>query len=193
MGLSYIAGQTGDTTKFVIFICYNLVRNQAKAKSVENTDKKVQVLRQILVNGSASREEKIMSNNYQASCACGKVSFTLDDEPHTTFNCHCTICRKMNGSAFSTYSVFPKNSLRITEGEQEIQTIKMGNHGAKHFCRHCGAPLFGLHDHASDICLVVLGSINSGGSILPVSNIFCGSKLSWAFEIDKMIHHEGSM
>lgn len=134
-----------------------------------------------------------MTYNYQASCACGKVSFALDDEPNTTFNCHCTICRKMNGSAFSTYSVFPKDSLHIIEGEQQIQTTKMGNHGTKHFCRHCGAPLFGLHDQASEICLVVLGAIDSGGPILPISNIFCRSKLPWAFGIDKMIHHEVSM
>ena len=134
-----------------------------------------------------------MACKYQASCACGKVSFALDDEPHMTFNCHCTICRKTNGSAFSTYSVFAKNALRITEGEDQIQTTKMGNHGTKHFCRHCGAPLFALHGQSPDICLVVLGAIDSGGAILPISNIFCRSKLPWTFEIDKMIHHEVSI
>jgi len=131
-----------------------------------------------------------MADNYQASCACGKVHFVLDGEPHMTFNCHCTVCRKMNGSAFSTYSVFTKDDLRMTKGGDEIQTAQMGDHGTKHFCRHCGAPLYGLHRQASSICLVVLGAIDTGGAILPISNVFCRSKLPWTFEIDKMINHE---
>lgn len=134
-----------------------------------------------------------MSDNYQASCACGKVHFSLDGEPHLTFNCHCLICRKMNGSAFSTYSVFSSEDLRITEGEEEIQTARMGDHGTKHFCRHCGTPLYGLHRQAAGICLVVLGSIDTGGAILPTANVFCRSKLPWAFELDKLISHEVSM
>jgi hypothetical protein len=69
----------------------------------------------------------------------------------------------------------------------------MGDHGTKHFCRHCGAPLYGLHKQSSSICLVVLGAIDTGGAILPISNMFCRSKLPWTFEIDKMINHEINM
>lgn len=131
-----------------------------------------------------------MSDNYQASCACGKVHFVLDGEPHLTFNCHCTICRKANGSAFSTYSVFSKDDLRITEGAEEIQAANVGDHGMKHFCRSCGTPLYGLHRLAADICLVALGAIDTGGAILPIANVFCRSKLPWTFELNKMINHE---
>ncbi len=131
-----------------------------------------------------------MADNYQASCACGKVHFVLEGEPHMTINCHCTNCRKMNGSAFSTYSIFNKGDLRITEGGDDIQTARMGEHGTKHFCRHCGTPLYGLHSKAADICMVVLGAIDTGGTILPIANVYCRSKLPWAFEIDKMIKHE---
>jgi len=131
-----------------------------------------------------------MADNYQASCACGKVHFVLDGEPHLTFNCHCTTCRKMNGGAFSTYSVFSKKALRITEGAEEIQSARAGDHGTKHFCRQCGAPLFALHRLAAGICLVALGAIDTGGAIVPIANVYCRSKLSWAFELSKMINHE---
>ena len=134
-----------------------------------------------------------MADNYQASCACGKVHFVLDGEPHLTFNCHCTICRKANGSAFSTYSVFSRGDLRITEGAEEIQAADIGDHAMKHFCRSCGTPLFGLHRLAADICLVSLGAIDTGGAILPIANVFCRSKLPWSFELNKMINHEVSL
>jgi len=131
-----------------------------------------------------------MADNYQASCACGKVHFVLDGEPHLTINCHCTICRKMNGSAFSTYSVFSKDALRINESAEFIRAAEVGDHGIKHFCRECGAPLYGLHRLASGICLVALGAIDTGGAIVPIANVYCRSKLPWAFELGKMISHE---
>jgi hypothetical protein len=131
-----------------------------------------------------------MADNYQGSCACGKVHLVLDGEPKLVFNCHCTICRKMNGSAFSTYAVFARDALRVTEGEVEIRAAEVGTHGIKHFCRSCGTPLYGLHRQAAGICLVTLGAIDTGGALLPITNVFCRSRLPWAFELDRMINHE---
>ena len=131
-----------------------------------------------------------MADNYQGSCGCSKVHFVLDGEPHLIFNCHCTICRKANGSAFSTYAVFSRDDLRITEGASEVHAADLGTNGTKHFCRSCGTPLYGLHQNAVDTCLVILGAIDTGGALLPIANVFCRSKLPWAFELGKLINHE---
>ncbi len=131
-----------------------------------------------------------MADNYQGSCGCGKVHFVLDGEPHLVFNCHCTICRKMNGSAFTTYAVFAKDALRVTAGAAEIRAAEIATHGIKHFCTSCGTPLYGLHRQAAGICLVVLGAIDTGAALVPMANVFCRSKLAWAFELGKMISHE---
>jgi hypothetical protein len=131
-----------------------------------------------------------MADNYLGSCACGTVHFALDSEPHLVFNCHCTICRKANGSAFSSYALFKRDALRITEGEASIRAAEIGSSAIKHFCRECGAPLYGLHREAPGICLVVLGAVDTGAALVPTSNVFCRSKLPWAFELGKMINHE---
>lgn len=134
-----------------------------------------------------------MSNDYLGTCACGNVHIALDGEPHIVFNCHCSICRKMNGSAFTTYAVFDNTALQVTEGAGEIHAAKAGAHGLKHFCRNCGTPLYGLHKLATGICLVPLGVIDTGGALVPMANAFCGSKLPWVFELGKMINHEGNL
>jgi hypothetical protein len=134
-----------------------------------------------------------MVDEYLGTCGCGRVHVALDGEPHIVFNCHCTTCRKMSGGAFSSYAVFDKNALRVTEGEAEIQTTRAGTHGLKYFCRGCGAPLYGLHELAADICLVPLGVIDTGGALVPIANVFCQNKLPWTFELGKMINHELSL
>lgn len=131
-----------------------------------------------------------MANNYQGNCTCGGVHFVLDGEPHLTINCHCTICRKANGSAFSTYAIFSREDLRITEGAGDIQSAPVGMKATKHFCRNCGTPLYELHQDAIETCMVFLGAIDTGGALVPIANTFCQTSLPWAFALDKLIKHE---
>jgi hypothetical protein len=131
-----------------------------------------------------------MADNYQGSCACGKVRFAVDAEPLNSFNCHCTICRKMNGSAFSTYVVFPQAALRITAGMAEIRAAEVGTHGTRHFCSLCGTPLYGLHRLAAGLCLVVLGAFDDTAALVPTANVFCRSRLPWTFELGSLVNHE---
>ncbi|WP_456298502.1 GFA family protein [Devosia beringensis] len=34
------------------------------------------------------------------SCLCGTVRYSVPDEFHAAFNCHCSQCRRATGSAF---------------------------------------------------------------------------------------------
>jgi len=131
-----------------------------------------------------------MASEYTGTCSCGQVHFELSGDPHTVFNCHCTICRKMNGTAFTTYVVFDKTALKVTEGEGNIQAVEVGTHGIKHFCRRCGSPLYGLHRQANEICLIPLGAIDTGGALVPTTNVFCRSRLGWVHDLDKMINYD---
>ena len=130
-----------------------------------------------------------MADNYLGSCACGKVHFALDAEPLNIFNCHCTICRKMNGSAFSTYVVFKASALRITGGRAEIQAAAAGTQATRHFCRDCGTPLYGLHQLAPGLCLVMLGAIDNADALAPAANVFCQSRLPWTYNLGTLVNH----
>lgn len=131
-----------------------------------------------------------MSTEFTGSCACGNVHFEVTAQPEAVFNCHCTVCRKMNGAAFSTYAVFPKDQVVVTEGKEEVQAAEVGQNGIKHFCKSCGSPLYGHHKQQEGISLVLIGAIDTGGEIVPTANAFCRSKLSWVFSLDKMINSE---
>ncbi|MGH2509418.1 MAG: GFA family protein, partial [Ktedonobacteraceae bacterium] len=56
----------------------------------------------------------------KGSCACGNVTYRCND-PVQVVNCHCTLCRSINGSAFSTYVVAKADTVEIS-GQNHLET-----------------------------------------------------------------------
>ena len=49
----------------------------------------------------------------KGSCLCGGVKYEIDGELGAVTNCHCSLCRKMSGSAFSSGSTISTGSFRL--------------------------------------------------------------------------------
>jgi hypothetical protein len=62
------------------------------------------------------------ATNYEGSCHCGQVTWTvrLDNPQHIL--CHCDTCKKLGGGPFSCNQIVPKDDLRITKGAPKIYT-----------------------------------------------------------------------
>src|SRR4026209_1539591 len=80
------------------------------------------------------------------SCLCGGVKYELDGELSTVTNCHCSLCRKMSGSAFSSGATISAVSFRFVAGEELLKEwdSSPGNHRV--FCGRCGSPLIKKKD-----------------------------------------------
>ena len=57
------------------------------------------------------------------SCLCGGVRYEIDGELGAVTNCHCSLCRKMSGSAFSSGSTIPTASFRFVAGEDLLKAV----------------------------------------------------------------------
>ena len=57
------------------------------------------------------------------SCLCGGVRYQIDGELGAVTNCHCSLCRKMSGSAFSSGSTIPTASFRFVTGEELLKAV----------------------------------------------------------------------
>ena len=53
--------------------------------------------------------------------------------------CHCSICRKLSGSAFGTYAHVGKNAFRWISGEDLITRYESAPGSVRGFCRVCGS------------------------------------------------------
>lgn len=120
--------------------------------------------------------------NDSGSCRCRAVSFTLRGEVKAVINCHCSICRKINGSAFSTYVIVAEDDIVLNKGAADIGAYAVSNNATKYFCRNCGTPLYNRNPvKYSGVKILHLGALSK--QYTPQINIYCDTKLSWLDDI----------
>jgi hypothetical protein len=77
----------------------------------------------------------------RGSCLCRKVTFAVDGPISELTICHCTECRKANGSAFNAVAICKKKDFKYLSGEDLISFYKQTARVTRYFCDNCGSPL----------------------------------------------------
>ena len=116
------------------------------------------------------------------SCGCGAVRLSAQADARRIVNCHCNLCRKMNGSAFSSYVVIPHKSLSIL-GREHLATYEIKPGAQKHYCSKCGTPLFNMSSRYPGACMLYLGVLEPVPTSAPSLNVYCDDMLDWAERI----------
>jgi hypothetical protein len=114
----------------------------------------------------------------EGSCACKTITFRAG-EPLQFVNCHCNLCRKINGSAFSSYVVAKADAVDFS-GSEELQCYTATDCSTKHFCSKCGTPIYNSNPITyPGLVMLYLGTLANAQELKPGINIFCSSKLDW--------------
>ena len=113
------------------------------------------------------------------SCFCNAVQFKVSGAPKSVVNCHCNICRKQSGAAFSTYVAVPESAFEITSGADSVSSFQVREGAHKHFCKQCGSPIFNKNARYPGFNIIYLGGISASSEIVPTANIYCESQLPW--------------
>ena len=50
-------------------------------------------------------------------CSCGALRYEITRAPNAVYTCHCTVCQRMTGSAFSTGLVVAAEAFRLSGAE----------------------------------------------------------------------------
>jgi len=122
------------------------------------------------------------NNQIQGQCFCGAIRYRLNSGIRNIVNCHCNFCRSHSGAAFSTYAALPYANLEIIQGQEQLRTYEV-NEGKKHFCGHCGTPLFNLNNKFPGACMIYLGTLENSATLTPKLNVWCESQLDWIDQI----------
>ena len=76
-------------------------------------------------------------NLLNGGCKCTLVKFQVDlDKIKAIVNCHCNLCRGMNGSAFSTYAVVSDDGFTMICGADQLKLYQVSAKAQKCFCTH---------------------------------------------------------
>ncbi len=82
----------------------------------------------------------------RGSCLCGGVRFEITRAVGPFELCHCSRCRKANGSAFVGGLGVKRSDFRLVQGRDLIETFEAPVRQSPppyrtHFCRRCGSPV----------------------------------------------------
>ncbi len=127
-----------------------------------------------------------MTTAITGSCFCKVVQYRITSAIPMAVNCHCSHCKKISGGAFASLAVVREKHLQITAGKDCLATYSLSENIEKHFCRHCGSPIFNRNSRFPGRCMVALGSLDDPEGVVPSINVHCENKLSWVLLNDKM-------
>ncbi|MBP6280599.1 MAG: GFA family protein [Leptotrichiaceae bacterium] len=94
------------------------------------------------------------------SCLCGLVKYQSDMLVGPIIFCHCSFCRKSSSSSFSSNSIVDKDTFKVVEGEEYIQTYESSPGKVRHFCSNCHTQLFHSKEGVDKITLK-LGTVDT--------------------------------
>ncbi len=72
-------------------------------------------------------------------CACGRLTFKAEGEPTRVGLCHCMTCRKVSGSVFNAFAIFPEARVSL---DGPFESWAASEHGERCFCPACGSQVF---------------------------------------------------
>jgi hypothetical protein len=114
----------------------------------------------------------------EGSCLCGAIAYRIDGDLGPIVCCHCSMCRKAQGSAFATNAPVAAAAFRVTRGEEALRAYRSSPDKTRSFCSICGSPIFSRRD-GSPLVRVRLGTLDSPIAARPAAHIFVASKAGW--------------
>ncbi len=114
----------------------------------------------------------------RGSCLCGGVRFEIEGKVSPIGQCHCSLCRKVSGTASNAELLTARRSLRWVTGEDLIQSFAKRTDWTTSFCRICGCRLPELRANGK-LFSVPAGSLDDDPGARVEQHIYVGSRAAW--------------
>lgn len=121
---------------------------------------------------------------------CNGVRFTIHGAISDIVFCHCSQCRKVQGSAFATNGVVNRADFKLIKGESLLTSFETSPGKKKYFCNRCGSPIYSDNTQLADVIRVRLGTIESDISERPQRHIYVASKANWETICDDLPQYD---
>lgn len=72
-------------------------------------------------------------------CLCGEIRYQISEPAQDTVICHCRMCQRFSGAAFSVGSIYATNAVNFTKGAPKF--YKSSPFAERGFCPDCGSSL----------------------------------------------------
>ena len=117
---------------------------------------------------------------FTGGCLCGKVRYQLDRKFLNAMHCHCSMCQRAHGGAYSTHLTFREDQLSWLSGRDLLVAYESSKGAYREFCSACGTHLL-IHGQTGDGTLSIpAGTLDGDPAITELGQIFVDDRLRWA-------------
>ncbi|MBB6096308.1 hypothetical protein HNQ60_005230 [Povalibacter uvarum] len=124
-------------------------------------------------------------------CLCGAVRYEYEGEIGEISMCHCSMCRKAQGSAYVAVSPIDATKFRVTEGQEALKEFRAVPYKARVFCSNCGSPIYSARDDLPDVKRLRIGTVETAFACKNAYHIYVDSKASWEVITDDLPKYPG--
>ena len=125
----------------------------------------------------------------EGSCLCGVIAYKIHSDLGPIVMCHCSRCRKANGSAFAANAAVSTKDFKLTSGEGFMAEFESSPGVFRVFCGNCGSPLYSRRQITPEIIRLRIGTLDTAIEGKPSVHIFVGSKAEWVEICDDLPQH----
>jgi hypothetical protein len=122
----------------------------------------------------------------KGSCLCGQVRYVAEETSGPMAHCHCRVCRKAHGAAFSTILPVQAQGFRWIAGETLLACFESSPGKQRWFCSECGSQLISTRDTVVDTLLLRAGCIDTGYTHSAVAHGWVESMPAWSVISDDL-------
>lgn len=126
----------------------------------------------------------------RGSCLCGAIAYEVEGELGPIVCCHCSMCRKAQGTAFATNAPVEAARFRVVAGEHLLRAYGSSPGKWRCFCSVCGSPILSRRD-GSGMVRLRIGTLDSRIAARPAAHIHVASKAEWFDLHDGLPQHAG--
>jgi len=121
---------------------------------------------------------------YKGSCLCGAVEYEIVGPLGPIVYCHCSRCRKANGSAFAAVSPIANSDFHIVKGQEHLRSYRIDTGLHRIFCGTCGSPIIGKRESQPDTVRLRIGTLDTPSYAKVSAHVFVNSKAEWDIILD---------
>jgi hypothetical protein len=126
----------------------------------------------------------------EGGCNCGEIRYLVTRPFLTVYICHCHLCQKRTGSAYSMSVVIPADGLLIVAGKplHTQRRLPGGGTNVSWICPACYSRILTRREGRSVLNLRA-GTLDDTSKIRPVAQFWTDSAQPWALVTDNILSY----
>lgn len=121
-----------------------------------------------------------MTESITGGCRCGACRYTLDlTALPPVYACHCHVCQRWSGSAFSVQALVREEALTVTGPVVVYEKVTEDRTSVQRLCGECHSRLYNTNTRRPGVAVVRAGTLDRSEELECRAHIFTHYRQRW--------------